>query len=71
MHREPGTALARLSGRAEDIPAAELYLTDHQRGHKSPSDPFQAVGSTKLYLSYPDSTQAPRGQARYIGKEIV
>lgn len=47
-------------GRAKDIPTAELYLPHHQRAHKSLSSPFQAVGSIKLYLLYPDTTQSPR-----------
>lgn len=41
-------------------PHWELYLTHHQRAHKSLSSPFQALGSTKLYFLYPDTIQSPR-----------
>lgn len=62
VHGEPGPALTSISGRAEATPTAELYLTDHQRGHKSLPSPFQAVGSTKLDLSYPDTVQSPQAR---------
>lgn len=54
--RAAGPALARV----EAGQRTSLYLTHHQRDHKSLSSPFQAAGSTKLYLLHPDTIQSPR-----------
>lgn len=54
--RAAGPALARV----EAGQRTPLYLSHHQRAHKSLSSPFQAAGSTKLYLLHPDTIQSPR-----------